>query len=735
MTSNPLDLLHRLNQVAAAINRAAFSPEADLAATARLVAEAAVELSAAAGAAVWLTTADGRSLEPEPIGVGALDAAGALDLAMVRSLAARSLTHGAEAAEPAAVGEAALQVRCYPLLAADRPVAVLCLALREASAGPGLDPLAQAALANLANQAGMALHQARQLRQVQRSLARTEEELERLRRADLLISSRLNLRDTLEAILQMALEVTGARYGIFRLVDKSGRKLISAAVAGEGLRQPAVEALPINTTSIMGWVAKHRRPLLIPDLQANPWNRIYYPLDHGLAMRSELAVPLIGAGGRLEGVLNLESPEVAAFSEQDRHLLQALATQAVIAIQEVRLLDALQEVAERLLSQPPQAVFDHLVDLACDLLNVPVANIWVLDESGEHLVLQAANAGYRRGERIPLAGSLTGEAMLSRRPVVSEDVRTDLRFQRRDLARAQGWRSALVAPLAAGADAVPVGAFIVIASEGDERSFAESEWDKKVLTCLAHHAALAVQEARRREALRQAEEQRALAETFAAMGDIAANLLHRVNNKVGTIPVRVEGIQDKCAALVQGEPYLAANLEEIRRSAEEAMAVMRESLDHLRPINLQPVSVAASLADALASHPLPAGVALRSEGLEALPPVMAGARRLALVFANLLENAATAMEGRGVITVRGVRRGPWVEVAVSDTGPGIPPELHERIFDFNFSGRKVHAGKLGFGLWWVRTLTARFGGSVAVESDGQHGATFLLRLPVAEGAG
>ena len=62
---------------------------------------------------------------------------------------------------------------------------------------------------------------------------------------------------------------------------------------------------------------------------------------------------------------------------------------------------------------------------------------------------------------------------------------------------------------------------------------------------------------------------------------------------------------------------------------------------------------------------------------------------------------------------------------MSDNGPGIPPELHERIFDFNFSGRQAHAGKLGFGLWWVKTLMARFGGSVTVDSDGQHGTTFI----------
>ena len=85
-----------------------------------------------------------------------------------------------------------------------------------------------------------------------------------------------------------------------------------------------------------------------------------------------------------------------------------------------------------------------------------------------------------------------------------------------------------------------------------------------------------------------------------------------------------------------------------------------------------------------------------------------------------------------MITLCGAASGAWVEVQVSDSGPGIAPELHERIFEFSYSSRQAHAGKLGFGLWWVKTLMARFGGSVTVDSDGQHGATFTLRLPVAE---
>ena len=80
-------------------------------------------------------------------------------------------------------------------------------------------------LDNFVNQAAMAIYHAHNLAMMQHDLARKEEELTRLRRAGLLISSRVRLEETLESILQMALEVTGAHYGIFRLLDKSGQFL------------------------------------------------------------------------------------------------------------------------------------------------------------------------------------------------------------------------------------------------------------------------------------------------------------------------------------------------------------------------------------------------------------------------------------------------------------------------------------------------------------------------------
>lgn len=461
-------------------------------------------------------------------------------------------------------------------------------------------------------------------------MRRDRDRMARLRRAALLISSRTDLEETLQSILGMALEVTGARYGILRLMH--GDRLVTRAVAGEGLTRPLVEALPLDPTSITGWVATHREPVCVQDLREEPWVRLYYPLDERVQMRSELAVPLLGAGGRLEGVLNLESPHVGGFGEADRELLETLATQAVIALQEVRLIDALQEVAERLLRDPAPTVLDRICELACRLLGADEARF--------------------EGGRLQLHG-------------------------------------------------VP-----------------PSDWGARVRGCLEHHAALAVEGEEQQKALRATRERRAAAESLAVLGDLAANMMHRLNNKVGTIPVRVQGIQERCAPL---DPYLERNLLAIEAAAREAMQAVQESVQVLRPGDPTPVRLHQAVQSAVREARLPATITVTHQGLEDLPPVVAGERGLTLIFVNLLENAARAMQDRGEIRVEARGR----DVLIRDSGPGIPPDRREAIFELSVSEKTEG---LGFGLWWVRTLMTRLGGSIEVAPEGP-GATFVLRFP------
>jgi signal transduction histidine kinase len=300
-------------------------------------------------------------------------------------------------------------------------------------------------------------------------------------------------------------------------------------------------------------------------------------------------------------------------------------------------------------------------------------------------------------------------------------------------AESVGWSRALIVPLFSGDDERALGAFSVFDSDSDTGRIVESEWDEKVLTCLAHYAVLAIQNDSHQQALRASQEQHWTAETFAAVGDISANLLHNMNNKVGIIPVRIQAIQDKYRQILETDSYLNKSLREIERSAMEAMQIVQENLSHLRPIRMEKVRVASCVSEAILAVQVPPNIHIHVEGLDDLPMVIAGGQSLTLVFKNLIENANVAMNGNGSINIRGLTVPEWVEISIIDDGPGISPELHNQIFELNFTGRAgAQPGKLGFGLWWVKTLMTRLGGSVVVESDGQHGTTFILRLPRTE---
>lgn len=582
-------------------------------------------------------------------------------------------------------------VASFPMIVAEEVLGVLYIYLYEERQ---LLQFEELMLHNFVNQAAMAIYHARHMAGIKQDLVQKENQLSRLRRAGLLISSRLKLEETLQSILELALELTNAQYGIFRLLDKSNEFLVTRAVSAVHLERPLMEKLPIDGKSMMAHVARTRQSLLVRDLREKPWSDIYYPLDSNLEMRSELCVPIINASGRLEGVLNLESPQVAAFTEEDSHTLQSLATYAVTAIQEVRLLDALQEAAQLLIAKPSHIVLDQLCVMSNDLLNTSSSAIWLTNEKGETQLVASNGAS------------------------VSED-----------LPKEQS--NSLLMPLTNGDKPSALGMFGAFYPASSEVRSDKSEWDRKVLACLANYAVLSIQNETRQQALRASQEQHLIAETFAAVGDISANLLHNMNNKVGVIPVRVQAIQDKYQKLLEEDAYLTKSLGEIERSAAAAMQVVQENLSHLRPIRMERIQVAPRVMDAIHAVQAPLEIQIEVDGLEGLPMVNASGQSLSFVFRNLIENAIDAMQGKGIITIRGKQNPYWVEIAVSDTGRGIPPELHEQIFELAYSSR-THPGKMGFGLWWVKTLMTRLGGTVTIESDGKHGTTFNLRFPIAE---
>jgi signal transduction histidine kinase len=209
--------------------------------------------------------------------------------------------------------------------------------------------------------------------------------------------------------------------------------------------------------------------------------------------------------------------------------------------------------------------------------------------------------------------------------------------------------------------------------------------------------------------------------------------MHQLNNKVGAIPVRVQGIEDKCVELLGASAYLATNLRDIEQSARQAMAIVRDSMAHLRPVKPRPVAVAPCLERALQRAAPGPAIKIRQTGLEQLPRVMAGEQQLEMVFYNLIDNALTALAGQGELHFQGVWQDQEVALTVADSGPGIAPEIQSHLFDFSPAAEGQTSWQLGFGLWWVKTFMDRFGGRLQVDSQPGQGSAFTVWLPAERG--
>jgi signal transduction histidine kinase len=269
--------------------------------------------------------------------------------------------------------------------------------------------------------------------------------------------------------------------------------------------------------------------------------------------------------------------------------------------------------------------------------------------------------------------------------------------------------------------------------------------------------------------LKEASTQLAQSEQLAAVGELAAGVAHEVNNPINfatnalqTLRSYVDDIRsvaDQAAAIDWTDPNRArrqvAGLQKLRReldmdetagALDELVGIVVEGLERTRRLvgdlrdfaappqgGRSEIDVKAGLESTLqlmAYAMREAGARLETQLAEGVPRVAGEARALNQVFLNLLKNATEALEGTGgVIRVRLGQEGGWVVIDVRDDGPGIPPEIRERLFEPFFS-TKGAGGGTGLGLSICRRIVSEHGGSIRVDSSNGVGTSFVVRLPV-----
>ena len=128
-------------------------------------------------------------------------------------------------------------------------------------------------------------------------------------------------------------------------------------------------------------------------------------------------------------------------------------------------------------------------------------------------------------------------------------------------------------------------------------------------------------------------------------------------------------------------------------------------------------------------HKLKSGISVRQEYAHHLPNIQANGSELNQVWANILDNAADALEGQGEITIRTRQDGEWVVIEIEDDGPGVPAEIQSRIFEPFFTTKPAGLGT-GLGLdVSYKIIAHNHRGDIKVFSE--PGKTcFQVRLPV-----
>jgi signal transduction histidine kinase len=241
----------------------------------------------------------------------------------------------------------------------------------------------------------------------------------------------------------------------------------------------------------------------------------------------------------------------------------------------------------------------------------------------------------------------------------------------------------------------------------------------------------------------QLEERERLRDRLAALGEMAAAVAHEIKNPLAGIEVMAGLLRRQLRDNVQATALVG----DIINEAKMANAIVQEILDFVRPVRLQmePTSVAAALHAAIT---LADGQAKRGEVrvevdiAEELPLIDADKTQLLQVFANLLINAYEALHGAGVVTIAarevtreedgalpldGVHPVPTVIVEVTDDGPGVAPELADKIFSAFFTTK---AQGSGLGLAIVRKIVDAHDGRIDLTSRPGSGTTFRVTLPV-----
>jgi GAF domain-containing protein len=632
-------------------------------------------------------------------------------------------------------------------------------------------------LQRLGNQAAIAIENTGLFEQLGRE---KKERIEAIREIGVEITAGLDLKNVLNNLLQKTLRLMRkASVGEIWLLE-DGNKLKVRAAQGD-VTASTVDEFSVGE-GVVGLVAESKAPYWSGDVGRDPH------FKRRLAgTQSELAVPLL-KGDQLIGVLNIEHPQIDAFTQEDIPLLEAIASQVVIAFENARLyteldqrvqqlkvlpgiyekitavgiedvnqiLDLLYTEAEKVMNLSNAQVQFAFYDESKDEVSFPLAverdngNIidWVrwserdsqYRESGEDKIVEQFRPRARREPP-----GLNEYVIRTKKPLlIVEDfaqtaqalgIRVWPTFGRLDR-NTDSW---LGVPMMVGGRVIGV---ISIQSLEVEHAFDQGHLE--LLSTVANQAAVAIENARlyaqlgeKILELEHAQGEIADRERELVMSGMAMDFIHTVNNLVGPIAPWVTLVKKRLEPEAGSDPKIIEYLDNIAR---DAAYILREAQQLKEPLTKPEKIDAEELLGSIVAQVemmVSPELEFEFEAQPALPTIYAVKLQLATALHSVIHNATRATLGQGRVKIRlwqseKLQQGVYLYIEVSDTGCGIPEDKLDSIFEYGASHWPDRKGN-GYGLWRARGIIQSLGGSISARNNSpDNGCTFTILLPVRE---